>query len=314
MSSGRLSGGALSGTALAGLLTVTLLALTRTRSHRRAAKRARLPTVRAARRLNRAAGTLAAAVLGDSAVEHYRGSFHNRAMLAPLVSATLSLVASTHGSSDQRARAHRARDLVYGAALLTGLIGSAYHLYNVGKRPGGFGWQNLFYGAPLGAPGALLLSGAAGLLAERVRDSAPGQPPRILGWPAGRLLAAASALGLLLTSAEAGLLHFRGAYHDPFMYLPVSAPPLTAAVTALVALDRRAPRRRLARWLLRVTAALGLAGMGFHAIGVARNMGGWRNWSQNVLNGPPLPAPPGFTGVSLAGLAALALMEDHPDA
>ena len=35
-------------------------------------------------------------------------------------------------------------------------------------------------------------------------------------------------------------------------------------------------------------------------------MGGWRNWSQNVLNGPPLPAPPSFTGLAMAGLAALA--------
>ena len=34
-------------------------------------------------------------------------------------------------------------------------------------------------------------------------------------------------------------------------------------------------------------------------------MGGWRNWRQNVLNGPPLPAPPSFTGLALAGLAAL---------
>jgi len=28
-----------------------------------------------------------------------------------------------------------------------------------------------------------------------------------------------------------------------------------------------------------------------------------------VLNGPPLPAPPSFTGLALAGLAALKLME-----
>jgi hypothetical protein len=43
-------------------------------------------------------------------------------------------------------------------------------------------------------------------------------------------------------------------------------------------------------------------------------MGGWRNWSQNVLNGPPIPAPPSFAGLALAGLAALGLMDDHPDA
>jgi hypothetical protein len=42
-------------------------------------------------------------------------------------------------------------------------------------------------------------------------------------------------------------------------------------------------------------------------------MGGWRNWSQNVLNGPPIPAPPSFTGLALAGLAGLGLMQDHPD-
>jgi hypothetical protein len=38
-------------------------------------------------------------------------------------------------------------------------------------------------------------------------------------------------------------------------------------------------------------------------------MGGWRNWRQNVLSGPPLPAPPAFAGLSVAGLAALRLIE-----
>jgi hypothetical protein len=57
-----------------------------------------------------------------------------------------------------------------------------------------------------------------------------------------------------------------------------------------------------------------LGGVGFHIFGVSRNMGGWRNWSQNVLNGPPLPAPPSFTGLALAGLAALSLIEDETDA
>ena len=47
--------------------------------------------VEAARGLNRAAGMLAASVLMDSAVEHYRGSFHNKAMYAPLASSALSL-------------------------------------------------------------------------------------------------------------------------------------------------------------------------------------------------------------------------------
>jgi LPXTG-motif cell wall-anchored protein len=38
-------------------------------------------------------------------------------------------------------------------------------------------------------------------------------------------------------------------------------------------------------------------------------MGGWRNWRQNLLAGPPIPAPPAFTGLALAGLGALLLMK-----
>ena len=269
--------------------------------------------VRAAKRMNRAAGMIATSVLADSAIEHYRGSFHNKAMVIPLVTAALSLAVSAHGSADRRPAAHRARDGVYAAAALTGLVGTCFHIFNISKKPGGFSWQNLFYSAPLGAPAALTLSGILGFLAERVRDTLPGRAPTICGVSAGRAVAAATSLGLLGTVAEAGLLHFRGAYHDPFMYLPVTIPPLTAVLIGNAALGRTRQRRPLTRFWLRFTALLGFAGVGFHVIGVARNMGGWRNWSQNVLNGPPIPAPPSFTGLALAGLAALGLMEDHLD-
>jgi len=269
--------------------------------------------VRAAKRMNRAAGVIATSVLADSAIEHYRGSFHNKAMVMPLVTAALSLAVSAHGSADKRPEAHRARDGVYAAAALTGLVGTCFHIFNISKRPGGLSWQNLFYSAPVGAPAALTLSGILGFLAERVRDTVPGRAPTIWGVSAGRVVAAATSLGLLGTVGEAGLLHFRGAYHDPFMYLPVTIPPFTAALIGNAAVGRTRERRPLARFWLRFTALLGFVGAGFHVIGVARNMGGWRNWSQNVLNGPPIPAPPSFTGLALAGLAALGLMEDHPD-
>ncbi|MGH7011532.1 MAG: hypothetical protein ACREEX_11925, partial [Caulobacteraceae bacterium] len=63
--------------------------------------------------------------------------------------------------------------------------------------------------------------------------------------------------------------------------------------------------------LLWATAAAGIAGPFFHAFGVSRQMGGWRNWRQNVLSGPPIPAPPAFAGLALVGLLALKLMEDE---
>jgi hypothetical protein len=271
-------------------------------------------SVKAARRLNRAAGLLAGSVLADSAVEHYRGSFENPAMYASLLTAALSLAVSGHGVSDRRADAHLVRDATYLLAGATGLIGTGFHLFNVRKRPGGFSWVNLFYGAPLGAPFALLLSGLLGFAAERVRDNQPGTVPRIMGLSAGRATATLTALGIFGTVGEAGLLHFRGAYQNPAMVLPVTIPPVAAALLADAATGPRGKDRWITRWWLRLTAALGLAGVGFHAFGVSRNMGGWRNWSQNLLSGPPIPAPPSFTALALAGLAALGLLQDFPDA
>jgi hypothetical protein len=288
-------------------------------SRRPVASASRLPahkdaTVLAARRLNRAAGTLATSVLADSAVEHYRGSFKNRAMFTPLIVSALTLATSLHGTADMKPIAHRLRDAIYLLATATGLMGTGFHIYNVGKKVGGFSWQNLFYGAPLGAPMAILLSGLVGFCSERVRESAPGTTPQIFDLPAGRTMAAVAGAGLLGTTGEAGLLHFRGAFHDPFMLLPVTLPPVGALLLGSAALGGPGREHRLARWWMRLLAAMGLAGVGFHAYGVSRNMGGWRNWSQNVLNGPPIPAPPSFAGFALAGLAALGLMRDHPHA
>jgi heme/copper-type cytochrome/quinol oxidase subunit 3 len=268
----------------------------------------------AGRRLNGSAALLAFSVLADSAIEHYRGSFANRAMYAPLVTAALTLAGSLFGIADTRPKRHAVRDAIYAGAAATGLAGFCFHAYNILKRPGGLSWLNLFYAAPVGAPAALTLAGLFGRGAERVRGVPPRQRPTILGMPAGRTLAAVAAAGLAGTVGEAALLHFRGAYHDPAMVLPVTVPPVTAAILGAAALRPTAETRRRARRWLKLTALLGLGGVGFHAFGVARNMGGWRNWRQNVLNGPPLPAPPSFTGLALAGLAVLPLIEDETDA
>jgi hypothetical protein len=270
-------------------------------------------TLTSARHLNSAAGMLAWSVLADSAIEHYRGSFKSRAMYTPILVSLMTLAISAHGVADQGRAAHALRDITYAVAALTGLAGTGFHIYNVATRPGGLNWLNAFFGAPLGAPSAILLSGLLGFIAERVRDASSGSPPRIFGLPAGRFTAAVTAAGLLGTTAEAGFLHFRGAYHNPFMFIPVTVPPAAALVMAEIACGK--PRNEaFSRWWLRLTTLIGFAGVGFHAYGIHRNMGGWRNWRQNVLNGPPLPAPPSFAGLALAGLAALGLTEEGPDA
>jgi len=221
--------------------------------------------VTAARRLNRAAGLLAFSVLLDSAVEHWRGDFRNPAMYTPLAVSTLTLAGSAHGMSDRRGSSHRARDGVYAAAALTGVVGTGFRVYYVFKRFGRLIWQNMFYGAPLGAPMAILLAGVLGVAAERVRDHPSGTAPRLFRLPAGRALAAFSSAGILGTVGEAGMLHFRGAFQNPAMFLPVTLPPVAAALLANTAFGPARRDRWATRWWLRLTALLGIAGVGFHA-------------------------------------------------
>ncbi len=269
--------------------------------------------VGAAQKLNQASGVLAFSVLTDSALEHYRGSFRNKAMFTPLVVSTLALAASAHGTADDRPDVHAARDAVYALTAVTGLIGTAFHLYNVGSRQGGYSWLNFFYRAPIGAPMAIAISGVLGNMSERLRKTPRGAPPTLYGLDAGKALSLFTALSLAGTTGEAWLLHFRGNFQNPFMYTPITIPPASGALLADAALRGGQARRSAARAGMIATALAGLAGTGFHMRGVARMMGGWRNWTQNLLDGPPVPTPPAFTGLALAGLAALDLLERRHD-
>lgn len=266
----------------------------------------------AARLLSGGAAALAFSVLADSALEHYRGGFYNRLMFVAPTVAGLTLAES--GARLALGRHSATGTVVFGAAILTGLVGSGFHVRNISKREGGWRWMNLFYGAPLAAPMGLVFAGLFGLAADGLQVASDAHSER-LGekrgeWPsdrAGELFGLAAATGLAGTAAEAGLLHFRGAFQDPFMFLPVTLPPLAGAALLAAMVAPRPVTLRAARVLLVATRALGFAGVGFHAFGVHRNMGGWSNWRQLLLQGPPLPAPPSFTGMALAGEAALQL-------
>ncbi len=277
---------------------------------RRFSPRGSAVTASAAQRLNHASSMLAASVLFDSGLEHYRGQFFNRAMYTPIVVSSITLASSLHGAGDTDPGGSRVRHGVQALAGLTGLIGFGFHAYNVGKREGGYAFQNLFYAAPIGAPMALTLAGILGVLAERVRDADP-DAPRLGGLPAGRSLALATAGMIAGTTLEAGLLHFRGAFQNPAMYIPVTLPPIAAALLVRAAAKPVGAPQDGAKIGLWAVSAMGIGGVAFHSYGVARMMGGWGNWRQNLIDGPPLPAPPSFSGVALGGLAALELLEHH---
>ncbi len=162
------------------------------RLHRKAAvrtvpHRAEEPQhVAAARHLNGAAAMLSFSVLADSAMEHYRGAFHNPAMyLAPTVSA-ITLANSLHMAATPAHFGSSADDAGADLRWPPGSAALAFHTYNLAKREGGINLSNLFYGAPLGAPLAITLAGLAGLGASRlVLEGERHQPGRLLGLTAG---------------------------------------------------------------------------------------------------------------------------------
>jgi hypothetical protein len=265
--------------------------------------------------LNAAAATLAAGVLTDSGTEHYRAGFHNPAMfIAPAVSAA-ALTAATASALTEGGQRDLSR-AVFAASVVTGVVGFGFHMINVSRRIGGWNAANVFHGAPMAAPLAITMAGLLGLAASHTARSTASphvSVPADTGSEAAVAIGLLSALGLAGTSLEAGVLHFRGAFQNPFMYAPVTIPPLAGATLATAVLTRSPRARKAANGLLRLTTWLGVAGVGFHAWGVQRRMGGWGNWRQNLLAGPPLPAPPAFTGLALAGLAALALLKTRRD-
>jgi len=253
---------------------------------------------RAAEALGAGAAVLCLSVALDSGIEHYRGQFKDRAMFVGPTMAALGLAAATwiaFRPEDSRKALPR---IAFATVGVTGLIGLGFHTYNILKRPGELDALNLFYGAPLGAPAALTLVGLYGVIAGEMLSGRDYVRTRLPRHTAGLI-----AFSLMGTIAEAGLLHFRGNFQNPVMYVPVTIPPLAALSIGAAMLTQRATI--VAEPLLKATAVLGIAGPMFHAYGIHRNMGGWRNWSQMILQGPPLPAPPAFLGIAVAGLGLL---------
>jgi len=258
--------------------------------------------LRAAEALGAGAAILCLSVALDSALEHYRGEFKDPVMFVGPTMALLGIGAATYIAFRPEGARDRAPRIALFTVGATGLIGLGFHTYNLLKRPGELDALNLFYGAPLGAPAALTLAGLYGVVAGEMlsRDYVRTRLPK---HTAGLI-----AFSLMGTIAEAGLLHFRGNFQNPVMYAPVTIPPLAALSIGAAMFTPRATV--IAEPLLKATALLGIAGPMFHAYGIHRNMGGWRNWSQMILQGPPLPAPPAFLGIALAGLGILPALRE----
>ncbi len=194
--------------------------------------------VEAARELGGAAAMLAFSVLADSGLEHYRGAYHNPAMYVAPSAAAVSLVNSVHMTLRPEVSSN-GRLALSGLTLSTGLTGLAFHLANVAKRDGGVNLLNLFYGAPLLAPGAIAISGLAGLAAARLvarpnrarRRRCSGGPPvwSSVSEPPFPCCPRPRKRRCCISAAP---------FTIPFMYIPVTLPPVAALVLAGAACNR----------------------------------------------------------------------------
>lgn len=120
------------------------------------------------------------------------------------------------------------------------------------------------------------------------------------GWPIERFFYLFLGLAYLLVWGQLTLLHWKGGFHDMFMWGPVLFTPLPAL--AGVALFFGRPDWLLSTFVvLYAMAALeGLVGTYKHLKGVAKRVGGFT--FANVLAGPPFLLPIIYTALGAAGL------------
>lgn len=265
--------------------------------------------------------------------EHYRGSYSQRKMYAPVVAAP-ALLAVGVWTVFSRRPARRALPLVAATNVAIGAIGFAYHVLGIKKRPGG--WRvpiaNIVMGPPLFAPLLYAVPGYLGLIATFLRrEDAPrarwlprlarprhpllGLMPRKISRRGitlehelreGRFqkhMALSAAAAAFFSGAESLYSHYKNGFQYPSQWTPIAIAPLVMASGVATLWSRRA-----AHTALPIASALaiadGVVGFWYHGRGVKRRPGGTRHLAYNIMYGPPIFAPLLFAASGFFGLLA----------
>lgn len=236
---------------------------------------------------------------------HYRSGFSLRAQYTPLVSALVLTVGGAAGVFSPT-RFSAELQIAGWIGVVSGAIGAGYHhYYGVVEKPGGYRWllHQLMIHAPPLAPLSHAALGALLILSGRLAGGAA----TMTGIPIASLVSWICAITILGAAAQAGLLHYRGAYNNILMYLPVTIPVIAAVAIAWEAAAPSTIGTRIAVITLWMTFVTGFVGLGMHIRGVDRQMGGLYLGFSNLMQGPPLSAPLIFSAFAGAALAALHL-------
>lgn len=247
-------------------------------------------------------------LMADALAGHYRSGFTFRSQYIPFISGGLLFIASIAAAIAPTATlVNRA---LRGAALLTiasGLIGFGFHhYYGIAKKPGGYKWllHHLMYGAPQLAPLAFAITGLLALIAAR---GLAGESS-IFGLSINEMLLMIVAVALAGATLQATILHYRGAFNNPAMYAPLTAPILATAASIVMIVGPNDVTRLALTVLLWMTFLIGFVGLGMHLRGLGRQMGGLYLLKFNLLEGPPAWAPALFSGFAAVGLVVVYLL------
>jgi hypothetical protein len=126
---------------------------------------------------------------------------------------------------------------------------------------------------------------------------------------AQKLLSAATAASALPMGVEIYINHYGGSFGNKWMWTPVAlSPALTAAGVAGVYSERAA--RTVLPALSTVFLLDGLAGLFFHARGIARKPGGFSEPTYNLVMGPPALAPGSLAMIGAIGVMAAVMRRE----
>ena len=244
-------------------------------------------------------------ILADAFAGHYRSGFGFRSQYEPFISGGLLIVTAIWATVKPEAEWTNLALRVAGwLAIVSGVVGFAFHhYYGIVKKPGGYKWllHYLMYGAPQLAPLALAMTGVLALVA------ANGMANKVIfvGMSLRTALLILVAIALLGATLQATILHYRGAFNNPLMFAPLSAPTLAIIMSiGMIVAPNRVMFLVLAI-LLWLTFLIGFVGLGMHLRGFGLQMGGLYVTVFNWLEGPPAFAPALFTGFAAVGLIAI---------
>lgn len=264
----------------------------------------------------------------EVAYEHYRGSYSQRVMYSPLLVSLALLVAGVWGAFSRKA-ARTMLPLMSVITIVDGLVGFAFHLRGIARKPGG--WRllvyNLIMGPPIFAPLLFAISGYLGLLASLLRQehepqfgvavrlstfasalTRRGRPFERVERRIGvgrfqRQLAVAAAISALFSGFEAFYSHYKDNFRRWEQWTPIVLTPLL-----FVAGIGTVWSRTIGRTLLPLVSLLalldGVIGTYYHARGILRRPGGRKLPLYNLIYGPPLFAPLLFAASGFLGLLA----------